>query len=566
MNSNDISAKRVKLIFGLQLVFAVLAIIIGVITTFTIVPLIKEKNQLEEDVTILNQEIDELTTDKNKLTTEKENLEDKIDSLDKEVADLEDQKELLQKDISISIDFYEKLKKDRINYLNYLKEEIATVRNVLKNSNYKETAIQELSKIESTINKNVENIPKEFNVQKELDTIKSKISSNPNQGTFYIDRSNLLNILRKYTEAKKDIEKAIILDPNYHLSYNKLSRVNAILGDYDEAILNANKAIKLADDDQAKASAYNRRGLTYYLKGKMENAIQDLLQASTLVPNKKTSGFYLENLGFIYLNQRDWQKTIENSMLVENNNSDTAGNYLIRAIAYHNMRNIEEAKTAFDLWVEKRDEDSIEQLEVYLPFEYRYYASSEELPPHLVPANYFDSTIILDSKYATDQNFFQTKFYTRNVLFVQYEVAEQLRNAQKYLKTKKMGLKIWDAYRPASVQKSMWEILPDSNYVAIPGKGSNHNKGCAVDVTLVDLDGKELQMPTVFDDFSEKAHIEYHNLNPTILENRKVLIEAMEQAGFNTYKFEWWHFSSNLCEKYSYYSINPYIESNLVHM
>jgi D-alanyl-D-alanine dipeptidase len=97
----------------------------------------------------------------------------------------------------------------------------------------------------------------------------------------------------------------------------------------------------------------------------------------------------------------------------------------------------------------------------------------------------------------------------------------------------------------------MWEIVPDERYAANPAKGSGHNRGIAVDVTLVNLlTGKELAMPTDFDDFSEKAHHDYMHLDSTIIANRKILRDVMEQHGFVALQTEWWHYSLPDPKKY----------------
>mgnify|MGYP000990869255 FL=1 len=113
-----------------------------------------------------------------------------------------------------------------------------------------------------------------------------------------------------------------------------------------------------------------------------------------------------------------------------------------------------------------------------------------------------------------------------------------------------LGLKIYDAYRPLSVQKIFWEIMPDERYVADPKKGSRHNRGMAVDLTLVDKEGKELSMPTEYDDFTEKAHRDYMNITEEQIINRKILEDVMTNYGFVGLPTEWWHFDYRGWENY----------------
>ncbi len=109
---------------------------------------------------------------------------------------------------------------------------------------------------------------------------------------------------------------------------------------------------------------------------------------------------------------------------------------------------------------------------------------------------------------------------------------------------KGIGLKFFDAYRPYSVTKKMWQVVPDARYAANPAKGSGHNRGAAVDVTLINLKTKEeLTMPTGFDDFTEKAHHNYLNLPTQVIANRKLLKSTMEKYGFAALETEWWHYS-----------------------
>jgi len=161
----------------------------------------------------------------------------------------------------------------------------------------------------------------------------------------------------------------------------------------------------------------------------------------------------------------------------------------------------------------------------------------------LVDIQSLDPTIIVELKYCLKNNFFGKILYASNTAYLRKSTADKLVLANKKLQEQGFGLKIWDAYRPLSVQKIMWELKPDANYVANPATGSNHNRGCAADVTLVDKNGKELLMPTKFDDFSIKAKADYAKLPAKALKNREILRSALLSEGFVQYKNEWWHFN-----------------------
>lgn len=160
----------------------------------------------------------------------------------------------------------------------------------------------------------------------------------------------------------------------------------------------------------------------------------------------------------------------------------------------------------------------------------------------LVDVQKLDSTIVIDLRYATADNFLHDTLYSANICLLRAPVAAQLVKVHKALRQQGFGLKVWDAYRPLSVQKKMWQKLPDPRYVADPARGSMHNRGAAVDVTLVDLMGKEVEMPTAFDDFSPRAGSEYPQVSEAATRHRQILQEAMTAFGFRTITSEWWHF------------------------
>ena len=127
--------------------------------------------------------------------------------------------------------------------------------------------------------------------------------------------------------------------------------------------------------------------------------------------------------------------------------------------------------------------------------------------------------------------------------FLGAPVANGLRLVQDELRASVLGLKIFDAYRPYSVTVLFWELVRDERYVANPSKGSGHNKGIAVDLTIIDLKtGKELEMGTGFDNFTDSAHHDFKSLPDTVLANRSLLKSLMEKNGFKSLETEWWHY------------------------
>ena len=174
-----------------------------------------------------------------------------------------------------------------------------------------------------------------------------------------------------------------------------------------------------------------------------------------------------------------------------------------------------------------------------------------------------DPSFIIDPIYSTEKNFVGVTLYSGDQLFLRKKTAQKLAKINLYLKSNSLLLKIWDAYRPLSVQRAMWARVPDARYVANPNIGSNHNRGCAVDVTLVDINGVDLKMPTEFDDFTDKAHRDYFNLSSEIINNRQILESAMVEGGFTPFATEWWHFDDTDCNMYSIMDVNPWNSSTI---
>ncbi|MBS1622046.1 MAG: M15 family metallopeptidase [Bacteroidetes bacterium] len=153
--------------------------------------------------------------------------------------------------------------------------------------------------------------------------------------------------------------------------------------------------------------------------------------------------------------------------------------------------------------------------------------------------------LVYDIRYATTNNFMHRKMYPgkTNYTFLRKPAAESLLNVQKELNEKGLGLKIFDAYRPYSVTMKFWELVHDERYVANPAKGSGHNRGIAVDLTIIKLKtGDELNMGTGFDNFTDSAHQVFTDLPKEVLQNRALLKSTMEKYGFKALETEWWHF------------------------
>lgn len=150
-----------------------------------------------------------------------------------------------------------------------------------------------------------------------------------------------------------------------------------------------------------------------------------------------------------------------------------------------------------------------------------------------------------DLRYATTANFTGQKLYPNTrTSFLRLPAARALQKVQAQLAAKGLGLVIFDAYRPYGVTVKMWNLIHDERYVANPEKGSGHNRGIAVDLTIYELSsGKLLDMGTDFDHFSEKARHDATDFPSDVLNNRRLLKSMMEAAGFRPYMDEWWHYS-----------------------
>ena len=162
----------------------------------------------------------------------------------------------------------------------------------------------------------------------------------------------------------------------------------------------------------------------------------------------------------------------------------------------------------------------------------------------------FDSSFVIDISKASENNFWNIQFYDCQKCLLRKEIAKDLAQANMEFENYGFRIKLWECYRPLYVQKIIFEILPNPRYIAPPSTGSDHNRGAAVDITLVDSTGKELNMGTAYEVFSEKTKRNYTNFSDTVLSNRKILKVIMEKHNFQSYVGEWWHFRHKTARNY----------------
>jgi zinc D-Ala-D-Ala dipeptidase len=173
------------------------------------------------------------------------------------------------------------------------------------------------------------------------------------------------------------------------------------------------------------------------------------------------------------------------------------------------------------------------------------HESGEFRPADLIELTKLDPTIRLDIRYATGRNFLSTPLYSQARAFLQRPAAEALVRVQRSLAREGYALVVYDAYRPWYITKLFWDATPvaQHRFVADPAQGSRHNRGCAVDVTLYDLKaGREVEMPSLYDEQSERAYPGYAGGSAAARGARDLLRQHMEAEGFAVYEFEWWHF------------------------
>jgi D-alanyl-D-alanine dipeptidase len=177
---------------------------------------------------------------------------------------------------------------------------------------------------------------------------------------------------------------------------------------------------------------------------------------------------------------------------------------------------------------------------------------------HLVELITLDNTIKLDIRYATDNNFVGRAVYPEARAFLQKPAAKALLKVHHKLKKQGLGLVIFDGYRPWAITKLFWEVTPEDKrkFVANPEKGSKHNRGCAVDLSIYDLKtGKSIDMPSGYDEFTDRASPKYTGGTDHERANRDLLRKLMEDVGFTVNDNEWWHFDYKDWQKYAIYDI-----------
>ena len=170
------------------------------------------------------------------------------------------------------------------------------------------------------------------------------------------------------------------------------------------------------------------------------------------------------------------------------------------------------------------------------PFEFRGFVDIAEVDPR----------IVIDCRYATENNYTGKKQYPFGLSLLRREAAQRLKNAQDTAAGMGCRLVIFDAYRPLGVQQSLYDAMPDSlkAFVAKPGKNSPHGVGLTVDCGLADLDGNLLEMPSEFDTFDISASVGYTGGTTEQRRHRDLLVTLMQDAGFSVYSAEWWHYSA----------------------
>ncbi|HZW38637.1 MAG TPA: M15 family metallopeptidase [Ignavibacteriaceae bacterium] len=181
----------------------------------------------------------------------------------------------------------------------------------------------------------------------------------------------------------------------------------------------------------------------------------------------------------------------------------------------------------------------------------------EDSSKELVDLEEYIPGIVLDIKYATADNFTHNIVYSQPKAYARLEVAKALKRVQEELEKYGLGLKIFDAYRPYRFTVKFYELIRDSVFVASPWKGSRHNRGCAIDLTMIELSTKkEVEMPTPYDDFTDKAAAFYDNITPEARSDRAILQNVMVKNGFMIYNGEWWHFDFHDFQNYELMDIS----------
>ena len=181
-----------------------------------------------------------------------------------------------------------------------------------------------------------------------------------------------------------------------------------------------------------------------------------------------------------------------------------------------------------------------------------YPPALDSLDSHkkLIDLKKLDDEFQLDIRYASTNNFMRSKFYKNERAFFNMDAANRLIEAKNELKELGYGIIIYDAYRPWFVTKMFWEGTPENlkHFVANPENGSSHNKGCAIDIGLYDIEtGESIVMISGYDEFTERAYPNYTGGSKKQRDIRDMLIQVMERNDFTVYEYEWWHFNYNEC-------------------
>lgn len=185
---------------------------------------------------------------------------------------------------------------------------------------------------------------------------------------------------------------------------------------------------------------------------------------------------------------------------------------------------------------------------------YNQYLASVKSNPNnqLIEIKKAIPNIKLDIRYATANNFMHQVMYRQARAFARKPVVESLKKVQSELNKKGLGLKIFDGYRPYAITVAFYKKASDKNFVANPSKGSKHNRGCAIDLTIVNLKtGKEIAMPTPYDSFSAAAAANYPNVSAEVKKNRDYFISIMSKQKLKVLENEWWHYDFEGWQSYA---------------
>ena len=200
------------------------------------------------------------------------------------------------------------------------------------------------------------------------------------------------------------------------------------------------------------------------------------------------------------------------------------------------------ATLSYNLYAQS-DKNTLPKLKIVDSYFAYLSAAIENNKNELVEIQKEIPSIVLDIRYATKNNFMQQAMYRQARAFARLPVVDALKRVQIILQSRGLGLKIYDGYRPYSVTVDFYQKASDKNFVANPDKGSKHNRGCAIDCTLIVLKtGKELEMPTHYDSFSNAAAADFPDVSAAAKANRALLVSIMKKNQMNVLSNEWWHF------------------------